>query len=54
MSDIDHASSLVLAGSALIVHYTDRNRFPSLRLELIVPDHPVIRQYTDRDNRQRY
>jgi len=53
MSGLNRASSLVLAVSALIVHYTDFNFFPSLLLELIVPDHPVIRQYTDRDNRQR-
>jgi len=42
MSDINRAPSLVIAGSALIVHYTDRNLFPSLPLELIAPDHPVI------------
>jgi hypothetical protein len=43
-SDVNRASSLVLAGNALIVNYADRNFFPSLPLELIVPDHPVIRQ----------
>jgi len=52
-TDVNRASSLVLAGSALIVNYTDRNLYQSLPLELIVPDHPVIREYTDRDNRQR-
>jgi hypothetical protein len=52
-SDVNRASSLVLAGNAVIVNDTGRNIFPSLPLELIVPDHPVIGQYTNRGNRQR-